>query len=310
MFCTRCGLRNAADAQFCFACGHALGPVPETAGDSAPQAARTDTLEQMYAAAVGYRRVAFYLPRFRGFDAGGRSLSWNWPAFFVSFYWLLYRKLWGWAALYFFGPLAAGIVEAFITALPGAGAATGLIWLPYSIAIWIVLPASANWIYYRRVQTLIADTAAFTGDHSARLQLLAARGGTSNAVVVIIVILATVFVLGVIAAVAIPAYQDYALRAVVVRELDRTGAAKRCVAEGYERGATLADSGTACAPAGGAPADAAIEVAADGRITVTFSRAGLHGQTIVLEPREDGGSLQWDCAGGTLARRFRPAQCR
>jgi len=37
-----------------------------------------------------------YLPKFEKFNIGGVdnfSITWHWPAFFVGFWWMLYRKL-------------------------------------------------------------------------------------------------------------------------------------------------------------------------------------------------------------------------
>lgn len=43
------------------------------------------------AVAVG-QNTPYYLPRFYKMDRGASRLSWNWPAFLITPYWLLYRK--------------------------------------------------------------------------------------------------------------------------------------------------------------------------------------------------------------------------
>lgn len=43
------------------------------------------------AAAVG-QNTAYYIPRFFHFSHGGSRISWNWAAFLLTPYWLLYRK--------------------------------------------------------------------------------------------------------------------------------------------------------------------------------------------------------------------------
>ena len=51
-------------------------------------------VEALYRAAVGAKKADFYVPKFLRFDeANASKLSWNWPAFFVSFYWFLYRRM-------------------------------------------------------------------------------------------------------------------------------------------------------------------------------------------------------------------------
>lgn len=47
-----------------------------------------EDLEALYRAAVGPKKAGFNVPKFLKFDQPGASrLSWNWPAFFVPFYW-------------------------------------------------------------------------------------------------------------------------------------------------------------------------------------------------------------------------------
>ena len=36
-----------------------------------------------YELAIG-RNVGYYLPKFESYDAGGSTVSWHWPAFFVT----------------------------------------------------------------------------------------------------------------------------------------------------------------------------------------------------------------------------------
>ena len=53
-----------------------------------------------------YIKQELYIKRFRRFDeAGGIRPSWHWPAFFVTFFWLVYRRLYLLAALYLVLPL-------------------------------------------------------------------------------------------------------------------------------------------------------------------------------------------------------------
>lgn len=45
-----------------------------------------------------------YLPKFDKFQKGGQAhfvFTWHWPAFFVPFFWAVYRRLWGWSAVIF-----------------------------------------------------------------------------------------------------------------------------------------------------------------------------------------------------------------
>ena len=94
MFCSKCGAEAGPDARFCSKCGNALqaaDPGPPDRGDI-----------EYVEAAIGPRNTDYYLRKFERFGSSGGYVSWNWPAFFVPLLWMLYRKMWLWAALYFF----------------------------------------------------------------------------------------------------------------------------------------------------------------------------------------------------------------
>ena len=48
----------------------------------------------------------------------------------------------------------------------------------------------------------------------------------------------------------------------------------------------------------------------EGVITVTFNIEGHEGQTLILNPTGHDGLVTWDCEGGTLSSKLRPASCR
>jgi Zn-dependent protease with chaperone function/type II secretory pathway pseudopilin PulG len=128
-------------------------------------------------------------------------------------------------------------------------------------------------------------------------------------------LLVLVVVFGVLAAVAIPAFQDFTARAQVSQGLGQVAEIRQGV-ETYAREheswpGSNADLGLPQSIAGGPVID--VQVGAGGAVTVTFAGPpeGLAGQTVVLDPLvDDSGKLVWDCSGGTLPARYRPAECR
>ena len=107
MFCSSCGAEARIAARACTRCGTALvHPAP----DDAP-ASEGELME----AAIGPKNTHYYLERFHEFATGGRYASWNWPAFFVPLFWMLYRKMWLHAALYF---LALPVVMLVVCGAP------------------------------------------------------------------------------------------------------------------------------------------------------------------------------------------------
>jgi type IV pilus assembly protein PilA len=54
----------------------------------------------------------------------------------------------------------------------------------------------------------------------------------------------------------------------------------------------------------------AVEIAASGRVVVTFNTKVSDGATVVLVPTVVSGSIGWTCASGTLSIQYIPFNCR
>ncbi len=132
----------------------------------------------------------------------------------------------------------------------------------------------------------------------------------------LIELMIVIAIIGILAAIALPAYQDYTVRSKVSEGLTLAGSAKNAVAETrWGMGRFLAANNASYGLA--SPASIAgnyvsrLDIQASGVIQVTFSGAPIHGDTLVLIPTYSGGdTLLWDCRTGSLAARYRPASCR
>lgn len=138
----------------------------------------------------------------------------------------------------------------------------------------------------------------------------------------LIELMIVVAIIGILAAVALPAYQDYTVRAKVTEGLTLASSAKLAVAENASNGKNF-DSGWVAPTATAAVTSLGINQT-NGEITITYTAAAGNG-TIVMTPTAGGaalagtasastvptaGSVAWSCTGGTLLAKFRPAQCR
>jgi type IV pilus assembly protein PilA len=132
----------------------------------------------------------------------------------------------------------------------------------------------------------------------------------------LIELMIVVAIIGILAAIAIPAYQDYTIRAQVSEGLNLSGGAKAAVTEFYQdRGAWPTDNAEAgLEAAGNIVGKYVLSVGAAGQvITVTYGLAAhtiISGQTLTLTANDNLGSIGWACAGGGIADKHVPAACR
>ena len=134
----------------------------------------------------------------------------------------------------------------------------------------------------------------------------------------LIELMIVVAIIGILAAIAIPAYSDYTIRAQVSEGLTLAGGAKAAVSE------YVMDRGTFPTTNTNAGLSAAVSINGkyttsvsntSGRLTITYGGTSAHAQlatdTLILSARTTTGSVIWTCqTGGTVAPKHRPATCR
>jgi type IV pilus assembly protein PilA len=135
----------------------------------------------------------------------------------------------------------------------------------------------------------------------------------------LIELMIVIAILGILMAIAMPAYTDYSTRARVAEGIGLASPAKLAVSETFVALGAMPSSGNVAyglvdsTQIRGNWVESVAVQPNTGEIVITFrGDARITGATLTMMPSTTptGGVVSWDCGGGTLAQKYRPATCR
>ena len=133
----------------------------------------------------------------------------------------------------------------------------------------------------------------------------------------LIELMIVIAIIAILAAIAIPAYQDYVIRTQVSEGMSLSTGAKAAIWDFFSNSGRFPDGNTSA----GLPRSSSITGSyvsdvnvAGGQITVKYSgtkaNTAITTSTLVLSPISHAGSIAWTCTKSTLKAQYLPSSCR
>lgn len=133
----------------------------------------------------------------------------------------------------------------------------------------------------------------------------------------LIELMIVIAIIAILAAIAIPAYQDYVIRTQVTEGMSLSTGAKAAVWDFYSNTGRFPDNNASAGlvSSGSITGSYVSDVdVSGGQITVKYegpkANVALGTTTLVLSPVSHAGSIEWRCTPSTVKKQYLPSSCR
>ena len=182
----------------------------------------------------------------------------------------------------------------------------------YLLFFWTWIPGLIAFVEF--IVFLVSDNHKWDQKYNEGKPAAVGEGaGGGTWVLVIVGIFAFIAIIGILAAIALPAYHDYTLRTKVVMAVTEAQQVQRQADAFYQNNQRL--------PLNNLELDLEepyvlnsnnLVLVQDNIIQLQVQDTSelINGKTIVFRPQFNGDSINWSCTGGNLESKYRPAACR
>ena len=180
ILCSKCGASNEAGSAFCTKCGNSLAKTEVVDHISNNESYTQDELSLFLE-----KNQSYYLEKFNLIEKTGDKKAWNWCAFLIGGYWMLYRKMYVQAIIYIIANLILGCI-------PFVGWAL-------SLALCVGLGIFGNSLYLDHIKKTFTEISY--ADSNMRSALISKKGGTNLVLPILLAVIPVI--IGIIASIFI-----------------------------------------------------------------------------------------------------------
>ena len=184
----------------------------------------------------------------------------------------------------------------------------------YLLFFWLWIPGIIAFI--EMIVFLVCDQVKWDEKYNEGKAAAQGEGGNAAviAIVLVVLLIGGVAMIGILAAIALPAYQDYTIRSKATEGMVMAQEVQRLVEEYAYTNEQYPNSNNDIEYTARTNSQSveSITVSEGGIITVEYkdSSQQLNDKTVIFEPYVVDGEIDWDCTGGTLESMYRPQMCR